>query len=306
MKNFLPTIFGTAAIAIVQSQVALSQTIDNVEAIAEQVTVQIYPSLGDPGSGVIIGKHEDIYYVLTARHVLDAVKAGEEADLDTYDGKTHQIDISKIEKLPNNVDLLLLQFESDQDYPIATISDFNYRLYRTNDYENSLFTDASPKQYVFVSGWPITKEEAKRVFTPGYLFDNSGTAISHQPDISEEDEFGGYELIYTNLTHPGMSGGPVLDTQGRLIGIHGRADGRQIGEEDEIIRDYLDEVGPPVRIKVGLSQGISIKTFLSWASTRTFYDYLNIEDSAPSPLSQAIVNDWQPPIAIENTDNPYY
>ncbi|MEM9275692.1 MAG: tetratricopeptide repeat-containing serine protease family protein [Cyanobacteria bacterium P01_F01_bin.143] len=304
MKNFLATIFVTAVLIIVQSQVTLSQTIDSVEAIAKKVTVQIYPSLGDTGSGVIIGKNGNTYYVLTARHVLDSTGANEEAYVDTYDGEGYQIDTSKIKKLPEKVDLLLLQFESEQDYPIATISQFNYRLYRNNNYELSLFSDASAKQYIFVSGWPLTGE-TKRVFSPGYLFDNAGAAMSLQPDLSN-NEFGGYELLYTNLTHSGMSGGPVFDTQGRLIGIHGRADARQIGEDDEIIEDYLDEVGSPIWIKVGLSQGIPIQTFLSWAADHPVYDYLNIEDSAPSSLSQAVVNDWQPPIKIKDTNNPYH
>jgi len=303
MKNFLATILGTAVLIIVQSQIILSQTIDDVEAVAEKVTVKII-GREDPGSGVIIGKNGNIYYVITARHVLDSTGADEEAFVDTHDGKEHQIDISKIEELPNNVDLLLLQFQSNQDYPIATISQFNYRLYRNNNYKLNLFSDASAKQYIFVSGWPIT-EKTKRIFSPGYLFDNAGTAMSLQPDISNS-EFGGYELLYTNLTHSGMSGGPVLDTQGRLIGIHGRADARQIGENDEIIEDYLDEVGSPIWIKVGLSQGIPIQTFLSWASTHPVYGYLNIEKSAPSSLSQAIVNDWEPPIKIKDTNNPYH
>lgn len=304
MNNYFPTIFGAAAIVIIQSQITLAQNISTVETIAEQVTVKIEPPLGDPGSGVIIGKNGNIYYVLTARHVLDAAKPGEEAYVNTYDSESHTVDTTKIEKLPNNIDLLLLQFESDLDYPIATISKFNYRLYKNNDYENSLFSDASSKQYVFVSGYPLEVEG--RIFARGFLFDNSGTAISYQPDSLSEDSFGGYELIYTNLTHPGMSGGSVLDTQGRLIGIHGRADGRKIGEEDEIIREYLDEVGSPVRIKIGLSLGIPIQTFLAWASNHPIYNYLNIENSAPSVIERNVVERWQPPIAVKNPNNPYH
>lgn len=304
MNNYFSAIFGAAAIVIVQSQVTWAQDISTVETIAEQITVKIEPPLGEPGSGAIIGKNGKIYYVLTVRHVIDAAKPGEEAYVNTYDGESHKIDTTKLERLPNNIDLLLLQFESDREYPIATISEFNYRLYRNSDYENRLFTDTEAKQYVFVSGFPLEVE--KRIFARGYLFDNSGTAISYQPDSSNPDKFGGYELIYTNLTHPGMSGGSVLDTQGRLIGIHGRADGRKIGEEDEIIQEYLDEVGSPVRIKVGLSMGIPIQSFLAWASSQPVYNYLKIENSAPSIINQAAVDNWQPPIAIKDTNNPYH
>jgi tetratricopeptide (TPR) repeat protein len=307
MNNFLPTILGTAAIVIVQSQVTLAQSIDEVEAIAERITVKI-ESAGSPGSGVIIGKKGKTYYVLTARHVLDKTISGEEAYVNTYDGNSYLIDTNKLEKLPNSIDLLLLQFESDRDYPIATISEFNYRLHQNNDYEHSSFTDASSEQSVFVSGWPLKEEEEEdeRVFSPGILFDNSGTAISYQPDTANEDSFGGYELIYTNLTHPGMSGGPVLDTQGRLIAIHGRADGRKIGEEDEIEQDFLNEVGSPLTIKIGLSLGIPIQSFLSWAANHEVFDSLTIEETAPPPLNQRAVNDWRPVIKVEDTQDPYH
>ena len=33
----------------------------------------------------------------------------------------------------------------------------------------------------------------------------------------------GYALIYTVNALPGMSGGPILDTRGNLVGINGRA-----------------------------------------------------------------------------------
>jgi tetratricopeptide (TPR) repeat protein len=303
MNNLLPTILGTAAIIIVQSPITLAQNIETIKAIAEPITVKI-ESAGYPGSGVIIGKKDQTYYVLTARHVLKEVKPGEEAFITTHDNQSHQIDTEKLVTLPHNLDLLLLQFQSDRDYPVATISKHNYRLYKNSDYEHQLFTDATFQQYVFVSGWPL--ESTARVFNPGILFDNSGTAISNQPDVSDETNFTGYELIYTNLTHPGMSGGPVLDTQGRLIAIHGRGDGRQIGEEDEIEREYLEEVGSPIRIKVGLSLGIPIQFFLAWAATQEVFKYLTIEDTAPPPFSQAAIDSWQPPFEVKNQKNPYH
>ena len=307
MINKIIPIIGTAAIVIVQSQPSLANNISNVKTIAQQITVKIEPPRGKTGSGVIIARDNNIYYVLTARHVINTARSGEEAYLFTHDGKEHKIDTTKTEKLPNNIDLALLQFESNKDYPVATISQFNYQLYKNNDYENKLFSDASVKQHVFVSGFPLGEQQL--IFNPGTLFDNSGSATSYAPEISNEKSFGGYELAYTNLTHPGISGGAVLDTQGRLIGIHGRGDGRKIGEEDEIIREYLDEADShTVSIKMGLSQGISINNFLRWALNKSVYYYLKVEDTAPYTLDldKTNIESWQPTIAIADKQNPYH
>jgi tetratricopeptide (TPR) repeat protein len=56
---------------------------------------------------------------------------------------------------------------------------------------------------------------------------------------------GGYELVYTSITFGGMSGGAVLDSQGRVIGIHGRSEGAGGG-----------------KIQLGYSLGIPISTFI--------------------------------------------
>ncbi|MGD1919248.1 MAG: serine protease [Pleurocapsa sp.] len=236
MKYYLSTIFGAATLALVQPHVTLAQTViqPDVQTIASQFTVKVNPD-GEWGSGAIVGRNGNVYYVLTARHVINDIRSGEELWLVTHDRKDHKVNIDAISFLPNNIDLALIQFTSKNDYPVATISSYDYRLYERRDYENSAVSNVNEdKQYLYVSGFPLVGD--KRVFNPGFLFDNSASSIA-SPDIANPDDyFGGYELIYTNLTHPGMSGGGVVDTAGRLVGIHGRGDGSVIGEEDEIIR----------------------------------------------------------------------
>ena len=62
---------------------------------------------------------------------------------------------------------------------------------------------------------------------------------------------GGYELVYTSITYGGMSGGPVLDSRGRVIGIHGRSEAEQAGD---------------VPVQIGYSLGVPVSTFLGLAS----------------------------------------
>jgi tetratricopeptide (TPR) repeat protein len=59
----------------------------------------------------------------------------------------------------------------------------------------------------------------------------------------------GYEFIYTNNTAPGMSGGPILNREGQLIGIHGR------GERDQVA---IKERGLSENTKTAVNQGIPI------------------------------------------------
>ena len=145
------------------------------------------------------------------------------------------------------------------------------------------------------------------MFSTGFLFDNSATAIS-QPSISNpEGNFGGYELIYTNLTYPGMSGGAVLDTQGRLIGIHGRADGRNVGWEDEVLSRYLDEVGEnELAIKIGMSLGLPIDSFLDSPSGSRISSYLEVEDTTPPTIELTNVEKIEAPQLVTDRENPYH
>ena len=64
----------------------------------------------------------------------------------------------------------------------------------------------------------------------------------------------GYGLVYSNSTLPGMSGGPVINEDGKVIGVHGRGD--TTNEEST--------PNPNVRVKTGFNLAIPIATYISW------------------------------------------
>jgi tetratricopeptide (TPR) repeat protein/S1-C subfamily serine protease len=219
--------------------------IAELEAKAKGFTVRIDSTSGANGSGVIIAQQGKTYTVLTADHVLCEKVAEEKTCANvtytvvTRDGKTRNIEKSTIIR-QEGVDLAVFQFESEDNYPVAEIANYNPN---TDD-------------FVFAAGFPkIGDNPSKWLFSGGTINDKEGGLLqTRQSDLSNEQSgtlqsvaslTGGYELVYTSITFGGMSGGAVLDSQGRVIGIHGRSEGAGGG-----------------KIQLGFSLGIPISTFI--------------------------------------------
>ncbi|XWK88303.1 MAG: trypsin-like peptidase domain-containing protein [Phormidium sp.] len=220
-----------AAIVISQPLIVVSQSSVDEQAIAnmaKEITVVINGQ--NPGSGVIIAKQGNTYYVLTVKHV---VATQDEYQIVTSDAIKHALNYSKVQKFPG-VDLALVQFTSNNNYRVAQLGN------------SANITEGAT---VYTSGWPLPG----RAITQRIYQMTKGN-ISGRPLESLED---GYELVYTNITRSGMSGGPVLDAQGRVIGIHGRGEGESI---------FNPDTGQTVDVKSGFNLAISINTFLKNAT----------------------------------------
>lgn len=196
-----PTValMGVAAIvAAPQPSQALSP--DQISGIAKQVTVLIEGQ--NPGSGVIIKRAGNTYTVLTAFHV---VATPDEYDVVTPTDQRYKLDYQTVQRLPG-VDLAILEFKSDQTYKVADVGN------------SAQIQEGKP---IYVAGFPMPTQAINLSiyrFTEGRLTANSSKPLAD-----------GYALVYNNSTRPGMSGGPVLDDRGALVGIHGRSDAQQEG-----------------------------------------------------------------------------
>jgi tetratricopeptide (TPR) repeat protein len=77
----------------------------------------------------------------------------------------------------------------------------------------------------FVGGFPgrlnINSPLWQWQLNPGFIFDREQGKFQTQTNQSFSD---GYDLLYSSISYGGMSGGPVFDTVGNVIGIHGRAE----------------------------------------------------------------------------------
>jgi serine/threonine protein kinase/lipoprotein NlpI len=234
-----------------------------VEGIAREITLQIKTENKHHGSGAIVAKSGNQYYVLTAKHVVNKI--------DTYsvvtpDGKSYAVENDRVRKFAG-VDLAMLQFTSEENYPVATLANapLNY----------------DETRWVFLSGWPIVPENqpSQYEFNLGQIVSQK-IALLNITDANSVNQ--GYELLYSNFSKAGVSGGPVLDTQGRLIGIHGAA--------------RVDRVN---NVQLGDSLGVPIAKFLAVVNLLDIPpDSFKVETTPPAEISPE--NEGQNQINLSN------
>lgn len=197
-----------------------------IENIAREVTVLI--KTPDPlkqgefiktGSGVIVGqKTKDVntYYILTAKHVATSSK---QYKIVTPDGIERDITNAEVIEM-NSTDLALLRLRTTQTYKIPSWGDSD---------------KLTAQDTIYIYGWPSSKSFPE--FTAGKFVDNR-LLLSNE----------GYGLVYRDAqVENGMSGAPIFNENGQLVGIHG-----------------LERGGLGDRERLSLYQrGISINSFLN-------------------------------------------
>ncbi len=248
-----------AAAAIVGPQyAACAKTAQEVAELAMFTTVEVNNTLGFAagGSGVIIAKQGNIYTVLTANHVVASL--AQEYSIRTHLEKNYKA--IRIQRLPKNnrdIDLALVQFQSREQYPVAPMGESERAVVGST---------------IYVAGYPLpiaAESERKLEFTAGIISSRLGRAAS------------GYGLRYQAVTRRGMSGGPVFDVDGRVVGIHGRGD--TVGTVTSQWNGQSEE------IKTGLNAAIPIDAFTALLSQtkRNGFDILsNISISRTFSQSQ--------------------
>lgn len=200
---------------------------EELKELAQLITVKVF---ADPniGSGILIAKEAGVYQVLTNAHVLTP---GSLYRIQAPDGKIYQAKSVRERDSWKGNDLALLQFSSWQNYKIATLNK----------------SELKEEQKVLVAGFPLDSNQL--VFTTGKVSLLTDKAVK-----------GGYQIGYTNQTQQGMSGSPVFNEQGQVIGIHG------LGSLPILNETYTYEDGSQPKAKVRekmrqLSFAIPIETF---------------------------------------------
>ncbi len=181
----------------------------SVRELARLVTVRLLlPE--DSGSGVIVGREGDRYTLLTNWHVVMTAQ-GQEISVLTPDGRTHSGRVLPPYQLGNR-DLARVAFSSSHSYPVAAVGEAQ---------------EVSVGDRVYAAGYParVFERQGDRIISSRDTRDWGLRAFRVTEGaigwITDRAFYGGYQLGYTNEVSGGMSGGPVFNVQGQLIGLNG-------------------------------------------------------------------------------------
>ncbi|MDZ4786810.1 MAG: serine protease [bacterium] len=171
----------------------------DLDVIASEITVRIFEkgnADGKWGSGFLVQREGELYTAITNRHVLSDIR--KIYNVQTFDGQIYSTNAVRTAKFDD--DVAVIQFYSPKHrYRIAIL--------KSSD-------SLSIGDKVFAGGFPFSENLPKN--KPLKLTVGQIDLIPSQPLI------GGYQLGYTNIVEKGMSGGPLLNSLGEVVGLNGR------------------------------------------------------------------------------------
>ncbi len=228
-----PILIG-ATIAISQPQLVLAQNAQQVNVVAKKIAVLIDGA--KIGSGVIIARQGNTYAVLTNWHVVD--KSGE-YKIQTHDGQSHSVNYTQIKRLIG-ADLAVVYFNSSNQYSLAQKANSDQLI---------------EGQRVYLAGYPGSGSRSYRFYSENIIGFLLGA------DIQD-----GYEIIYSGEAIPGMSGSPILDEKGQLIGIYGRVELDRVTGSPSLYGISIN-TAQKLANRAGIELDVSVATLSSRRST---------------------------------------
>ncbi|MGI2905732.1 S1 family peptidase [Tolypothrix sp. VBCCA 56010] len=175
-------------------QLAVTQlSIKQLEKQGQAITVKVI-SQDVLGSGILLKRQGYFYTVLTNAHVLRSQNPPYR--IQTNDNRIWVADVPKTIRFGQN-DLALLQFRSTGI--IYSVASFG--------------SSPTVGDEVFAGGFPSQEEETGK---KGFALTTGKISLRLHKALE-----GGYQFGYTNDIEKGMSGGPLLNRRGEVVGVNG-------------------------------------------------------------------------------------
>ena len=212
-----------------------------MENLARQTAVRILTAKSS-GSGTIVDRQGQTYTVLTNWHVVAFDRGDSLRDsyasrtIVTGDGRRHRP--LGVPRRLGDTDLAIVRFQINIEYKIAPISR----------------RSAAVGEPLLAAGFPAGA--AVLAVARGFV------ELLLPKSLPQ-----GYSLGYTNEVKIGMSGGPIFNAEGLLVGINGRGKYRDPGFGVYAFEDGSEPTPELLEKMVKSSWGIPISTYLQFASS---------------------------------------
>lgn len=185
------------------SQSSSSLSVEQLQQLTKSITVKI-SAKELLGSATLLRRQGQIYTVITNAHVLRAAKPPYQ--IQTPDGRVYQASVLQVVEFKKD-DLAVLQFRSlDIVYPVANVKEAS--TLRIGD-------------EVFVGGFTSNltaqklNNQAEKAVKNSFVFTSGKISL-----LLDKALEGGYQIGYTNDVRKGMSGAPLLNIHGEVVGIN--------------------------------------------------------------------------------------
>ena len=198
-----------------------------IQKIASKITVGINGT--KQGSGVIVKRKGNTYSVLTLANFLNNNSPQEGLKILTFDGFTYFTRYKNFQKIGES-DLVLITFKSNKKYPTAVIANSN---------------SINFGRKVYISGFSLNNSflsERKIKILDGQLL-----------GYLEENKRDKYSSTNKDQILEGINGGPILDNEGKLIGIYGlrTKDTSSFDLKVKINSTFLNDAIPIINLNYG-------------------------------------------------------
>lgn len=184
----------------VVSELGISQE-QKLQLQLRSIAVKVLARGQNIGSGVLLVRQDRVYTVVTNAHVIQAASAP--FQLQTHDGQVYAAALIA-PPTGQNRDLSILRFQS------------NERVYTT-----AKLATVSPKpgDRIWSAGFPLLNTESQERSDKAALgLEIINGQITQILPIAVS---GGYSIGFDRSIRKGMSGGPLIDQSGELVGING-------------------------------------------------------------------------------------